>query len=135
MHPECSFGDYYVRGYSKATVIEKKEGVDEIANNCSKSKARRRRFEEELTWLRENCEYPTLMLYATPSILLSPTLYTENPGLAVDSFLDLIYAYNIRLLCVPRPTTIRARRVAGTLAARVLLRGVFAHEGAMENAA
>lgn len=122
-HPECQDADYYIRGYPHGCVIEKKGSLWEVTTNIFK-KTRRARFLAELRYLQSHCAHPVLLFLGSPGTLLRPRRGCPKPGLALDFLIDLLWGYDIELLCLPNDGVV-ARRAVGEWAARLLLRAAI----------
>lgn len=122
-HPECHKGDYYMKGYPNAVVIERKGSIQEVSENCL-SRRRRNNFIAELRYLQNTCTHPILLMEGVPRTILSSSMYCPVPEVAVDALLDLLMQHRIQFLLIPNSST-GARRAMGELAARLLIRGAL----------
>lgn len=118
-------GRYVLEGHRHTVIIERKRGIDEIANNCLVP-WRRKLFENELMRLRQGWRHPILFLEGDHSTYLTPTRHNPKPGLVLDAFLDLMVAYDIPVHLL-RMSSIAHRRASGEWAARLLIRGAMSN--------
>ena len=122
-HPEVKFADYYLDGYPTQVIIERKGSVSEVALNCL-NPVRRKRFVEELKYLKARCKYPYLLLEGSYYKLLNSTKHIKHPGLAVDALTTLLMEYRIGQVVLPSNTP-SARLATGEWAARLMIRGAL----------
>lgn len=120
-HPEVQYGDYYLKGFPDRVIIERKGSVREVALNCLNT-TRRRRFVEELKYLKSRCKFPYLLLEGSYYNLLAPTRHVKDPGLAVDALTSLLMEHKINQIVLPSNTP-AARLATGEWAARLMIRG------------
>jgi hypothetical protein len=120
-----SEGDYCISGHESACLVERKGSINEVAMNCLSRD--RKRFVDALERLADSTEHPVLFLEGSPVDLtgrLQPGSNLPESGPALDALFDLTHRYNIDLVIAPAKT-VRQRRAAGEMVARLLLSAVL----------
>lgn len=122
-HKEVQYADYYLDGFPDRVIIERKGSVSEVALNCLNA-VRRKRFVEELKYLKDRCKYPYLLLEGSYYKLLTSTKHIKYPGIAIDALTELLMEYRIGQIVLPSNTP-SARLATGEWAARLMIRGAL----------
>lgn len=119
-------GDYSLLGYPKATIVERKWSLSELARNCFTED--RGRFLAALTRLRNSASWPVLVLDGGLDKYLRPDPHVDVPPEAVlDEIQRLTDQFRIRLQVLPGGTA-RQRLIAGTWVARTLVNGAISYD-------
>ena len=119
-------GDYALQGQESCVLVERKGSLREITNNCL-SVAGRRRFIAQVDRLKEEAQFPYLMLEGTPQELSKPTRDVPKPFLALDALQRILLEREVPLLLLPSSSTY-ARRAMGEWVARLLINGALFHD-------
>lgn len=115
-------GDYLLSGYEDATIVERKKGITELAQNVLSKD--RTRFEKALRRLRDSCRNPWVVIEGSPVTLLQPNKNLPYPSEAVvDEFLRVCQEYDVKVQMLPTDT-VKQRTAAGIWVARLLINGV-----------
>lgn len=130
-------GDYSLLGYEKATIVERKWSLSELATNCFS--ADRERFLRALRRLRDTAAWPVLVLDGGLDKYLKADRHVDAPPeAALDEVQRLCDRLRIRLQLLPGGTA-RQRLLAGEWVARTLVNGAIefddtpALHGGLEN--
>jgi hypothetical protein len=112
-------GDYRLKEYPAACIIERKGSVRELAGNFLTGDSDRqcRAFGR----LVDSCSYPLLLLETGPSLLMTATQDCPSPDLLVQRVMQCCMRFHLHLLIAPRVTTPELRRVIGGLAVQTML--------------
>jgi len=115
------FGDYRLAEYPDVCVIERKASLLEIYKNMNESHDRIRQA-KAFRKLAGGCEFPFILVEASPGELLTSNSRVKQPELTVHRLALAIAKYNLRLLVIPwkarNPAT---RRKMGTLMLHIML--------------
>lgn len=114
-------GDYALKGYEYACIIERKGAMTELsANLCSKDY---KRSHAALLRLSEETEHPYLMLEETPAGML-PSHYPSarpTPDRVCDAFLREVCSLKLSLIFVGRARSPGNRRKLGHFMLKIML--------------
>ncbi len=113
-------GDYLLKGFEAATLIERKGRLREVVKNVLDERDRRR-FVSCLKRLRSECQFPVLLLEGTPLSLLGRR---EDPDyrLGLSELIRLLRVHQVELLLLPGNSASQ-RAATGEYAARLLIAG------------
>lgn len=117
---KCPAGDYYLEGYKKTCIVERKASVRELQKNLTDSKDRRR-FKRATDALLKATDNPVIAVEGSVSALLTPTRHVRKPGHIIQKLLDMCVSRGIQVWFVGRCKSPTARRRAGELILRGLL--------------
>lgn len=121
-------GDYSLLGYEKATIVERKWSLSELASNCFTDD--RERFLACLERLRNAASWPVLVLDGGLDKYLKPDPNVPAPPEAIlDELHRLCNRFRIRLQLLPGGTA-RQRLLAGEWVARTLVNGALSYDDA-----
>lgn len=112
-------GDYALKGYEAACLIERKGSLAEVAGNCLTADGRRK-FTAAMDRLKEACFYPYLLLEGNLLETMTPSKDLPDPWNAVDALHRILLERNIGLILLPNPT-MNARRAVAEWAVRLLV--------------
>lgn len=112
-------GDYTLKGYDGICIAETKRSLRELYTNvCTKDWTRE---VKALKRLFDACKYPLLVWEMTPSELFRTSSSVPDPHLVFDRWMQVVAAFNLRLMitgvgCGPGP-----RRKLGEQIIRLML--------------
>jgi len=112
-------GDYALKGYEVACLIERKGSLAEVAGNCLTADGRRK-FTAAMDRLKDACFYPYLLLEGNLLDTLNPTKDLPDPWNAIDSLHRILLERKVGLILLPN-TSMSARRAVAEWAARLLV--------------
>jgi len=112
-------GDYALKGYEVACLIERKGSLAEVAGNCLTADGRRK-FTAAMDRLKEACFYPYLLLEGNLLDTMNPTKDLPDPWNAIDALHRILLERNIGLILLPN-TSMSARRAVAEWAVRLLV--------------
>ncbi len=118
-------GDYALKGYESATLVERKKGLGELAKNLMTEDSKR--FKACLERLRSSCQDPWIVIEGTPASLSEPNRHIPyGPECVLDELHRICRAYRVGFQTVPTDTA-RQRTAAGCWVARLLINGAILH--------
>ena len=116
-------GDYYLLGYERHCIIERKGSLGEVLNNLNNQPSAKR-LEDEMLYLRTHCTHPVL-LFEGDFAHLNPTLRDGTPpGAVTYGLLCMLARHRITPLFMTC-ATLAQRRVFAENTARLLIAGAL----------
>lgn len=120
-------GDYRLKKYPNECIVERKASQLEIFKNLNESHDRIRQA-KAFRRLVANCKYPTLLVEASPTELLSGNPHIQNPELVAHRLSLTIAKYGFHVIFLPwKSRNNNTRRKAGTLLLHIMLGYVLQH--------
>jgi len=115
------FGDYAIKGYEKVCVFERKASQLEIYKNLNESHDRIRQA-KAFRKLVSGCEFPYLLVEASPGELLRAHPKVKHPELICHRLGLALAKYGLHALFIPwKSRTPSTRRSIGTLMIHIML--------------
>lgn len=113
-------GDYLLKESPSTIVVERKNGLDEVAGNCLLTK-KRKLFIAELERLRAECKRPVLLLEGDPVRVVKTRWWEGDPSIPRDALRALLLQYGVELLLIPGHTMVQRRAAASWIASMLIL--------------
>lgn len=114
-------GDYRLASHPDLVVIERKSGIDELAQNVTNPD--RRRFEAALDRLAASCKAPIILVEANLPDLMGSPRYSKAQ-LVFDRFMGLCLPRGISVLTMGQGRNPASRLRIGEALVRILCSGV-----------
>jgi len=111
-------GDYLLRGYEKAAMIERKGSIQEIRDNLYT--ADRHRFRRCIARLVEATDLPYFWVTIPLTKLTDPKYGGQQCGEVMDAMMRWVHRNRLRLIWLPFEKSVSNRRKAGEIILRVL---------------
>lgn len=122
---KLEFGDYTLKGYENICTVERKASALEIHKNLNESHDRIRQA-KAFRKLTSSCEFPYILVEASPGELMKTDARIKNPELVAHRLGLALAKYRLHALFIPwrsRSTTIR--RKVGTLMIHIMLGAIL----------
>lgn len=115
------YGDYALEGYESVCAVERKATQLELFKNLNHSVDRIRQS-KAFRKLSTSCEYPYILIEASPAELLANNPKIKNPEIIVHRIGLALAKYNLRAIFLPwRSRSADVRRKVGTLITHIML--------------
>jgi hypothetical protein len=113
-------GDYRLREWPNACVIERKGSIEELSRNLLDPKDSPRQG-RSFGRLAASSRFPYLLIHAAPSSLMLSTTGCPHPELLVQRLTECLGRFGLNLLVIGQTSTSAALRVTGTMMLHLML--------------
>uniref|UniRef100_A0A6M3KQ23 ERCC4 domain-containing protein n=1 Tax=viral metagenome TaxID=1070528 RepID=A0A6M3KQ23_9ZZZZ len=115
------FGDYTIEGYENVCAFERKASQLEIYKNLNESHDRIRQA-KAFRRLKASCDFPYILIEASPTELLTNNPKIKFPELVCHRLALALAKYGLHALFIPwKSRNANTRRKVGTLMAHIML--------------